>query len=155
MRQLTVAQALTKDAIEKALAADLAVDAANSSDMVTFYLGRPRPGSRFETTVKRVDLRVPTSQTTAMGEAFLVIELREDSGITANDARSVLGRPTEISVPEPNGVTTLSYIYRSGRTGRISVGLVWPSRSRPCHNRWGAVAPAGRPRWRPGHGLPW
>lgn len=114
MRQLTVAQALTKDAIQQALEADLAIDPVHSSDMVTFYLGRPRPGSRFEKTVKLVDLRVPTGRNTVMRDPFLMIELREDSGLTADDAESVLGRPAEISVPEPNGVTALSYVYAFG-----------------------------------------
>jgi hypothetical protein len=131
MRQLTVARALTRDAIEKVLEADLAIDAGHSSDMVTFYLGRPRPGSRFEKTVKLVDLRVPTAQNTVMGDPFLAIELREDSGVTAGDAESVLGRPPEISVPEPNGVTGLDYIYAFG-PHRLWIGIGHGS-ARPLH----------------------
>ena len=131
MRQLTVARALTKDAIEKVLEADLAIDAGHSSDMVTFYLGRPRPGSRFEKTVKLVDLRVPTAQNTVMGDPFLDIELREDSGITADDAERVLGRPVEISVPEPNGVTGLDYIYVFG-PHRLWIGIGHGS-AKPLH----------------------
>jgi len=131
MRQLTVAKVLTKDAIEKVLEADLAIDAGNSSDMVTFYLGRPRSGSRFEKTVKLIDLRVPTAQNTVMGGPFLVIELREDSGITADDAESVLGRPTELNVPEPNGVTTSSYIYTFG-PHRLWISIGHGS-NRPLH----------------------
>jgi hypothetical protein len=114
MRQLTVAQVLTKDAIERTLEADLAIDANNSSEMVTFYLGRPRSGSRFEKTVKLIDLRVPTAQNTVMGDPFLVIELHEGGGLTADDAERVLGRPSEVNVPEPNDVTALSYIYAFG-----------------------------------------
>jgi len=132
MRQLTVARVLTKDAIEKTLEADLAIDANNSSEMVTFYLGRPRSGSRFEKTVKLIDLRVPTAQNTVMGDPFLVIELREDSGgLTADDAESVLGRPAELSVPEPNGVTALSYIYSFG-PHRLWISIGHGS-NRPLH----------------------
>ena len=132
MRQLTVARALTKDAIEKVLEADLAIDAGHSSDMVTFYLGRPRPGTRFEKTVKLVDLRVPTAQNTVMGAPFLVVELREDSGITADDAERALGRPAEISVPEPNGVTGLDYVYAFG-PHRLWIGIGHGS-AKPLHD---------------------
>lgn len=114
VRQLTVAQDLTKEAVQQAFDAQLAVDVSNSSEMVTFFSGGPRPGSRFEKTVKLVDLRVPTPQNTVMRDPFLVIELRDDAGITADDAEKLLGRPSEVNVPEPNGVTALSYIYAFG-----------------------------------------
>jgi hypothetical protein len=114
MRQLTTTRVFAKEAIENALEADLTIDASKSHDMVTFFGGGPRRGSRFEKVVSLIDLRVPTPRNDVMRDPFLVIELREDAGITANDAKAVLGRPGEIDVPEPNGVTALSYIYAFG-----------------------------------------
>jgi hypothetical protein len=131
MRQLTVAQALTKEAVQQAFDAELAVDVSNSSEMVTFFSGGVRPGSRFEKTVKLVDLRVPTPQNTVMRDPFLVIELRDDAGITADDAERLFGRPGEVSVPEPNGVTALSYIYAFG-PHRLWIGIGHGS-SKPIH----------------------
>jgi hypothetical protein len=131
MRQLTVAQVLTKDVIQKVLEADLDIDTGGSHEMVTFFTGRPRPGSRFEKTVKLIDLRVPTPQNDAMRDPLLVIELREDAGITADDAEKLLGQPGEANVPEPNGVTTLNYIYAFG-PHRLWISIGHGS-SRPLH----------------------
>ena len=114
MRQLTTAQVLSKEAVEGALEADLNTDTNASHEMVTFYTGGPRPGSRFEKTVKLIDLRVPTAQNDVMRDPFLTIELRDDAGITAGDVEQVLGRPGDIDVPEPNPRTSASYIYTLG-----------------------------------------
>jgi hypothetical protein len=120
MRQLTVAQALTKEVVQQAFQAELAAEGGN--EWVTYYKGQPRPSSRFEKTVKLIDLRVPTPQNDAMRDPFLVIELREDAGITADDAEGLLGRPTEVNAPEPNGVTAISYIYTFG-PHRLWIGI--------------------------------
>jgi hypothetical protein len=114
MRELTAAEVLSKEVVEKALGASLYVD-ANSHEMVTFLSGRPRPGSRFERTVKMIDLRVPTPRNDVMRDPFLTVELRDDAGIAVNDAEKVLGQLSEIDVPEPNGYTSLSYKYGVGR----------------------------------------
>jgi hypothetical protein len=130
MRQLTVAEVLTKEAVQQAFEAELVVESGN--DWVTYLKGQPRPGSRFEKTVKLVDLRVPSPQNDAMRDPLLVIELREDAGLTAGDAERVLGRPTELSVPEPNGVMALDYIYTFG-PHRLWVGIGHGA-SQPLHS---------------------
>ncbi len=113
MRELTVAPVLTKETIERALEIGLTVD-ANSHEMVRFFSGLPRPGSRFDKVVKVVDLRVPTSRNEAMRDPFLLVELREDAGMTAADAQKLLGRPDQVDVPEPNPDTKVSYVYAFG-----------------------------------------
>jgi hypothetical protein len=121
MRDLTTAPALTLGVVQKAFDTDLSI-APGSHDMVTFYEGRPKAGSRFERTVKLIDLRVPTARNDVMGDPFLVVETKEEAGITARDVERLLGRPPEIDVPEPNPETALDYIYTLG-PHRLWVGL--------------------------------
>jgi hypothetical protein len=109
MRQLTAAPVLAKETVEQALEAEFVVDGDNP--WFTSFAGQPRPGTRLEKSVKLIDLRVPTPRNDAMREPLLVLDLRDDAGISATDVESLLGRPAEVSVPEPNGVTSLSYIY--------------------------------------------
>jgi hypothetical protein len=89
-----------------------------------FFVGKPRPGSRFAQVLVLVDLRVPTSLNRVMKEPFLNVELRDDAGIGADDLEAQLGRPTEIDVPEPNPRSAVTYVYalRPSRV-RFSIGL--------------------------------
>jgi hypothetical protein len=116
MRDLATTKALSRDVVERALEADLSVD-PNSHEMVTYFSGSPRVGSRFERTVKSIDFRVPTPRNQVMRDPFLVVELRDAAGITADDAERILGRPGGIDVPEPNGYTSISYKYVYGPHG--------------------------------------
>jgi hypothetical protein len=128
-RKLATAPVLTKDVVQETLDVVLAVDASTSHATVTFFSGAPRRGSRYERTVRLVDLRVPTPQNSLMKGPFLFVEMRPDAGISAEMLEARLGRPDEVDVPEPNPryVMTYSYALRPSSL-RYSIG---PGTARP------------------------
>ena len=122
MRALAASATLSRELIEERLQVDFATNAQKSHDLVTFFEGKPRPGSRFERVIEVVDLRVPTRQNSVSRESFVVVELRSDAGISLDTLAAEFGQPTEISVPEPNPITAVSYIYAFGGN-RLWVGI--------------------------------
>jgi len=127
MRQLAQGPALTFERIQEALEVAFKKDEEASHDMVTFFVGTPRPGSRFEGQIKLVDCRVPTPQNTALSEPFVVVELQEAGREQAPDAKqrrtpllardvvARLGQPDSFqpALPE-DSETSASYIYKMG-----------------------------------------
>ena len=87
MCQLAKASALTIELIQDTLEVAFVRNTEENQDMVTFFVGTPRPGSRFEGFIKLVDCRVPTPQNTALSEPFIVVELQETSKEQPTDAR--------------------------------------------------------------------
>jgi len=136
MRQLAQAPDLTFELIQETLEVAFAKDAGASHDMVTFYTGAPRPGSRFEGLIKLVDCRVPTPQNTALKDPFVVVELQVAGGertaragqrlapLLAGDIVAKFGQPDSFQPslpqdPESSG----SYIYKTRwRSFWVSLG---------------------------------
>lgn len=144
MRQLTQAPALTLEVVQDALEVTFVKDQQASHEMVTFFVGTPRPGSRFEGLIKLVDCRVPTPQNTALAEPFVVVELQDASGekttaadrrttpLLASDVVARFGRPDSFqpSLPEDPEVSA-SYIYKIGsRSLWVSLGRQNPDEAR-------------------------
>jgi hypothetical protein len=136
MQQLAQAPALTFELIQKTLEVAFAKDARASHDMVTFFIGTPRPGSRFESLIKLVDCRVPTPQNTALTEPFVVVELqdageerttrsgRRPAPLLTGDVVAKLGQPDSFqpSLPE-DPESSGSYIYKTrSRSLWLSLG---------------------------------
>jgi hypothetical protein len=127
MRQLAQESALTIELIQDTLEVAFVRDAEASHDMVTFFVGTPRPGSQFEGLIKLVDCRVPTPQNTVLSEPFVVVELQEATGEQPTDAHrrttpllssnvvARFGQPDsfEPELPENPG-SSGSYIYKVG-----------------------------------------
>ena len=136
MRQLAQTPALTFELIQETLEVAFVRDAAASHDMVTFFVGTPRPGSRFEGLIKLVDCRVPTPQNTALLEPFVVVELQEAGGkratnvdqratpLSAGEVVTKYGQPDSFQPAQPeNSESSGGYIYRMGsRSLWLSLG---------------------------------
>ncbi len=136
MRQIAQAPALTIELIQNTLDVALIKDMVASHDMVTFFVGKPRLGSRFEGLIKLVDCRVPTPLNAALLEPFVVVELEEangsgptrDAGRTAclwrSDVTATLGQPDSFQPEQPeNPEASASYVYKiGGRSLWFSLG---------------------------------
>jgi len=136
MRQLAQGPALTFERIQEALEVAFVRDEGASHEMVTFFTGTPRPGSRFEGFIALVDCRVPTPQNTGLKEPFVVVELQDAGGeqaagigprpvaLVVGDVVTKFGQPDSFqpSLPEDPDVSA-SYIYKTeSRSLWVSLG---------------------------------
>jgi len=127
MHQLAQAPALTLESIQGTLDVVFVKDERTSHDMVTFFTGTPRPGSRFDGFLKLVDCRVPTPQNTGLKEPFVVVELQggraeqaaaqaapRTAPLRIQDVVAALGQPDSFqpALPE-DSETSASYIYKT------------------------------------------
>jgi len=146
LRRLTQAQGLTIDLVRDSLEVAFTKDEKSSHEMATFFIGRPRTGSRFVSLIKLVDCRVPTPQNTALKEPFVLVELRDATGerevsgeqkttatpLLAKDVVAKLGQPHSFdpALPE-NSESWGSYIYKLGsRSLWVSLGRRTPDKVR-------------------------
>ena len=116
MHQLTKASALTVELIRDTLEVDFVKDADTSHEMVTFFIGKPRPGSLFKDIIKLIDCRVPTKRNTVLRELFLVVELQQaKERLLPSDLVDRFGEPDSYlaALPE-NPINSGSYIYKAG-----------------------------------------
>jgi len=140
MRQLAQASALTIERIQDTLEVTFIKDESASHEMVTFFVGKPSLGSRFEGLITLVDCRVPTPQNTALLEPFVVVELQESNGsqptsnagratrLWRSDVMATFGQPDSFQ-PEPpeNPKSSGSCIYKvGGRSLWFSLGRQVP-----------------------------
>jgi hypothetical protein len=138
MRQLAQGPALTLERIQEALEVAFVKDEGASHDMVTFFGGTPRPGSRFEGLVTLVDCRVPTENTALKGRRRRQIQDKAGAGDSAA-ANAALGQDAvarfgqrffQPSLPEDPEVSA-SYIYKIGsRSLWVSLGRQNPEEVR-------------------------
>ena len=146
MRRLTQAPALTVELVRDTLDIAFTKDEKYSHEMVTFFIGAPRGGSRFDGLIKLVDCRVPTPQNTALKEPFVLVELQGATGeqevsgkqkamatpLLAKDIVAKLGQPYSFdpALPE-DSVTWGSYVYKLGsRSLWVSLGRQNPDKVR-------------------------
>jgi hypothetical protein len=136
MHELARAPALTFELIQESLEVAFVKDEPASHEMVTFFTGTPRPGSRFDGLLKLVDCRVATPRNAALEEPFVVVELQDRSGEqAANAARRAapllvkdvvarLGQPDSFQPAFPEDPeTSASYIYKTAsRSLWVSLG---------------------------------
>jgi hypothetical protein len=131
MRRLTQAPALTVELVRDTLDIAFTKDEKYSHEMVTFFIGAPRGGSRFDGLIKLVDCRVPTPQNTALKEPFVLVEL-QTTPLLAKDIVAKLGQPYSFdpALPE-DSVTWGSYVYKLGsRSLWVSLGRQNPDKVR-------------------------
>ena len=129
MRQLAQAPALTFELVRDTLEVTFTKDEKYSHEMVTFFIGAPRTGSRFEGLIKLVDCRVPTPQNTALKEPFVLVELQNvadeqvrsgkqkttATSLLAKDIVAKLGQPYSFDPALPEDSETWgSYVYKLG-----------------------------------------
>jgi len=140
MRQIAQAPALTIELIQNTLDVALIKDMVASHDMVTFFVGKPRLGSRFEGLIKLVDCRVPTPLNAALLEPFVVVELEaangsrpaSDAGRTTrlwrSDVMATFGQPDSFQPELPeNPESSGSCVYKvGGRSLWFSLGRQVP-----------------------------
>ncbi|MBN1569789.1 MAG: hypothetical protein JXA73_18230 [Acidobacteria bacterium] len=116
MHQLARASVLSLDLIRDTLEVDFVKDEATSHEMVTFFVGKPPPGSPFEGFIKLVDCRAPTERNMVLREPFLVVEIQEAAQkLLAKDLVAALGEPASYrpSLPQDQSASG-SYIYKAG-----------------------------------------
>jgi hypothetical protein len=140
MRQIAQASTLTIELIRNTLEVTLIKDTAASQDMVTFFVGKPKPGSQFEGLIKLVDCRVPTLQNTVLLEPFVAVELEAADGreptsdagraprLWRSDVMAVFGQPDSFQPELPeNPESWGSCIYKvGGRALWFSLGRLVP-----------------------------
>lgn len=127
MHQLAQAPALTLELIRDTLEVDFVKDAEASHDMITFFVGKPRPGSPFKSLIKLVDCRVPTKENATLLEPFLVVELQHTGGeppadadrrttrLLSSDLVARFGEPDSFQPALPENLKSSgSYIYKVG-----------------------------------------
>jgi hypothetical protein len=129
MRQITQARDLTIEVVRDTLEVAFTKDENSSHEMVTFFIGTPRTGSRFDGLIKLVDCRVPTPQNTALKEPFVLVELQDVAGeraasekqktiatpLLAKDIVAKLGQPYSFDPALPEDSETWgSYVYKLG-----------------------------------------
>jgi hypothetical protein len=146
MRQLAQSSALTFELVQETLEVAFVRDEAASHEMVAFFVGTPRPGSRFEGLIKLVDCRVPTPQNTALKEPFVLVELQGATGekaanreqettatpLLAKDVVAKLGQPYSFDPALPEDSESWgSYVYRLGsRSLWVNLGRQAPDKVR-------------------------
>jgi hypothetical protein len=127
MQQLARASSLTVGLIQDSLEVTFVRDEAASHEMVTFFVGTPRPETRFEGFIKLVDCRVPTPKNTALAEPFVVVELQTTIGkqpegapgqttrLWRSDVVATFGQPDSFQPELPeNPKSSGSYVYKVG-----------------------------------------
>ena len=129
MHQLAQSSTLTIELIRDTLEVDFVKDEAASHDMVTLFIGKPRPASPFKDFIKLVDCRVPTPQNTALKEPFVLVELQNvadeqvrsgkqkttATSLLAKDIVAKLGQPYSFDPALPEDSETWgSYVYKLG-----------------------------------------
>lgn len=133
MRRLTQGPTLTNELVRDTLEVAFTVDENSSHDMVTFYIGTTRAGSRYESLIKLVDCRVPTAQNTALKDPFVMVELQTTTTpLLAKDIVAKLGQPYSFDPALPEDSETWGcYVYKLGsRSLWVSLGRKDPDRVR-------------------------
>lgn len=133
MRRLTQAPALTIELVRETLEVAFTKDERSSHEMVTFFVGAPRTGSRFDGLIKLIDCRVPTPQNTALKEPFVLVELQTTTmPLLAKEVVSKLGQPYSFDPAlHEDSESWGSSIYKMGsRSLWVSMGRQDPDKVR-------------------------
>lgn len=123
VRALEMETRLDPGNVGAALEADLRVDADQSNDSFTIYIGNVRADAPAAVVVDTVEVRVPNKGNTTARGPLVYLTLKQGDGPTMDDVVGMFGPATSVDAPSANPQTALVLSYTTPRSQlRFGIG---------------------------------